>query len=412
MTIASIKHWLGRTSSYFCFAMMAAGVSFASDANAQLPPPIYWLNFDDGDGVPDLTPGGGTMGLWNSPEVPNIVPAGGVTFSATDGIFGGSLNATVNQTYSADPTGYASTDQGAGTAIAFPDQVPDSGTAGDMNKITVTVWYKSTTVPGANTFGRIWGIGPSAGTTTDITSPETFGIDFQNSSSRRRPEVASNGLVHTATAGIGNQVAQNEWAFFALTFDGTSALGNDSTVQSTATGGLSTINGQVYSGSNTASVTRFELPMTTVRGDATASNVGIFEFTDTGKIFLANRTTTGRGFIGFIDDFRIYDYVLTPLQVENVRQQGLVGNTTAPYKPPGDFNGDNKIDAADYVVWRKDPMAHGGDNGYASWRANFGSSAGSGASLASNAVPEPNTCLMTLFVGVVGMLVRRAARVS
>jgi hypothetical protein len=55
--------------------------------------------------------------------------------------------------------------------------------------------------------------------------------------------------------------------------------------------------------------------------------------------------------------------------------------------PPGDHNGDGSVDGADYVAWRKNPTAFGGDpGGYDEWRTNFGSTSGAGA-LAS--VPEP-----------------------
>ncbi len=53
----------------------------------------------------------------------------------------------------------------------------------------------------------------------------------------------------------------------------------------------------------------------------------------------------------------------------------------------GDFNGDNKVDAADYVVWRK---SGGTSQAYLTWRSNFGVNTGGGASAsASTAVPEP-----------------------
>jgi hypothetical protein len=53
----------------------------------------------------------------------------------------------------------------------------------------------------------------------------------------------------------------------------------------------------------------------------------------------------------------------------------------------GDFNGDGKVDAADYVVWRK---TDGSQPGYDEWRTNFGrTSSGSAAGLGSAGVPEP-----------------------
>jgi hypothetical protein len=88
---------------------------------------------------------------------------------------------------------------------------------------------------------------------------------------------------------------------------------------------------------------------------------------------------------------------------------------------PGDYNDDGKVDAADYVVWRKnegtmnilpnDPT--GGTIGAAqfnSWRANFGNMLGGSGSTntedASGAVPEPNSVSL-LLATVVAVLVDR-----
>jgi len=55
----------------------------------------------------------------------------------------------------------------------------------------------------------------------------------------------------------------------------------------------------------------------------------------------------------------------------------------------GDFNLDEKVDAADYVVWRK---ADDSQAGYDLWRTNFGAMTGSGSLLRDGgAVPEPST---------------------
>jgi hypothetical protein len=73
---------------------------------------------------------------------------------------------------------------------------------------------------------------------------------------------------------------------------------------------------------------------------------------------------------------------------------------------PGDYNEDGKVDAADYVVWRKENI--NGAAGYNTWRTNFGrtSGAGSGSALSPGAVPEPSALLL-LAGGLVALTVTR-----
>jgi hypothetical protein len=62
---------------------------------------------------------------------------------------------------------------------------------------------------------------------------------------------------------------------------------------------------------------------------------------------------------------------------------------------PGDFNVDGKVDASDYVVWRKNV---GSTAEYSTWRANYGRVAGSGTNLAqAAAAPEPVTIVLLPF---------------
>lgn len=53
---------------------------------------------------------------------------------------------------------------------------------------------------------------------------------------------------------------------------------------------------------------------------------------------------------------------------------------------PGDFNGDDVVNAADYVAWRKFDNTVGG---YNAWRSNFGRSAAGTGGHANPSVPEP-----------------------
>ncbi|MEX0611541.1 MAG: hypothetical protein WD229_05445, partial [Pirellulales bacterium] len=94
---------------------------------------------------------------------------------------------------------------------------------------------------------------------------------------------------------------------------------------------------------------------------------------------------------------------------------GLSWNTSQLYTAgvlsvalPGDFNFDGSVDAADYVVWRKNDGTPGG---YNTWRANFGATAGggsgaTGSTSATPAVPEPTSLTTLLTVAGICMLLQ------
>jgi hypothetical protein len=79
-----------------------------------------------------------------------------------------------------------------------------------------------------------------------------------------------------------------------------------------------------------------------------------------------------------------------------------------PSALPGDYNLDGSVDAADYVVWRKNDESQ---EGYDSWRTNFGRTLGSGSgALADAAVPEPAS--LALGGMLLGVLAMRRTRLS
>ncbi len=82
-----------------------------------------------------------------------------------------------------------------------------------------------------------------------------------------------------------------------------------------------------------------------------------------------------------------------------------------PQPLDGDYNGNGKVDAPDYVVWRNGDSPDSSQAGYDLWRANFGNSAGSGAGLgASSAVPEPGS-LGLLLIALAGFQTARNRRI-
>ena len=87
------------------------------------------------------------------------------------------------------------------------------------------------------------------------------------------------------------------------------------------------------------------------------------------------------------------NYTLTSL-IEGLPDLGL----------DGDFNNDGKVDAADYVVWRK---TDGSDAGYNDWRTNFGRTSGSGSALGAASVPEPSVVVLLAAVAAAFGCLRR-----
>ena len=85
----------------------------------------------------------------------------------------------------------------------------------------------------------------------------------------------------------------------------------------------------------------------------------------------------------------------------------------------GDFNGDSRVDSADYVVWRR---TSGTQADLDHWRANYGYSYGGGLSIEGIAlvasVPEPKCMCLAVFGALVcarfcaGLKVSCACRVD
>jgi len=73
---------------------------------------------------------------------------------------------------------------------------------------------------------------------------------------------------------------------------------------------------------------------------------------------------------------------------------------------PGDFNHDNKVDAADYVVWRNNGLDA---SAYGVWKSHFGESSLGAASVASSSganVPEPAALLVFAALEIVHLFAR------
>ena len=116
-------------------------------------------------------------------------------------------------------------------------------------------------------------------------------------------------------------------------------------------------------------------------------------------------------------DYSAFDNLAVKASVSGAAIQGIHMNsgdvaylTLAPLA--GDYNNDGKVDAADYVVWRKNPGGFPAD-AYATWRSHFGQPPGSGAgAIESAAVPEPAALLQMAFLSALASALRRRNTLS
>jgi len=107
-------------------------------------------------------------------------------------------------------------------------------------------------------------------------------------------------------------------------------------------------------------------------------------------------------FAGAVDDIRIYNRALTIAEIVELFNE-----------LPGDFNGDGRVDAADYVVLRKGLPPLDFTTEYNNWRANFDRTTGSipanSGSNRSDLVPESGTVPMAACI-LPALLSRRRMR--
>ena len=146
--------------------------------------------------------------------------------------------------------------------------------------------------------------------------------------------------------------AFNVWTFVAATYDGPNAVS------------------KMFIGST-------DVPVNTGAASAAAPRA-------TTDVLRIGRGPNGGGFNGLIDDVWIFNTALTDTEVASVRD-----GTYVPPTLTGDYNGNGHVDAADYVMWRKDSVSFGGPTGYETWRQHFGQPAGGGVSSSLGSVPEP-----------------------
>ena len=107
-------------------------------------------------------------------------------------------------------------------------------------------------------------------------------------------------------------------------------------------------------------------------------------------------------------------YIMLRSQLDEVRLSNVAREFgPAPAGLPGDYNHNNIVDAADYVVWRNGDSPDSTQAGYDLWKINFGRTNGSGAaaiSTSQSAVPEPATAILLQIVGLSCCVLRNSRR--
>jgi hypothetical protein len=160
-----------------------------------------------------------------------------------------------------------------------------------------------------------------------------------------------------------------------------------------------------------------ELKLIARRGDIVEVGPG-----DSRTVLVAFVGQDGRNGDGRPTYFNDLGQLVFSVFFSDVSQGILVSNAVADIPNLlGDYNGNNCVDAADYVVWRNtfghagsDLAADGNGNNlidsgdYDVWRANFGRTAVSN-SVAEAAVPEPTSVLFLIAAFVLSGRVRPSA---
>jgi hypothetical protein len=86
--------------------------------------------------------------------------------------------------------------------------------------------------------------------------------------------------------------------------------------------------------------------------------------------------------------------VANPIDGGAIFFDDIVLQTIEVQLPDGDYNNDGTVDAADYVLWRKNPTGNGGPGGYTTWVENFAEASPGSGGLSAGTVPEPSILAM------------------
>jgi FAD dependent oxidoreductase len=149
--------------------------------------------------------------------------------------------------------------------------------------------------------------------------------------------------------------------------------------------------------------------------DITAGNDTLSLWTDPASLSNLSApifTSSSSNFLSSLSSLGVVSYNTSKSNAGGYLDALIVSNTSTGFMDVtgvsvlGDYNLNGVVDAADYVVWRKDPNRTQAQ--YDTWRARFGQTANSGSGVSENtAIPEPTTLVQIVLVAAGCSLRRR-----
>jgi hypothetical protein len=176
------------------------------------------------------------------------------------------------------------------------------------------------------------------------------------------------------------------------------------------TGNFGTTGAGPWRATNTVSVTATSGPLGTANGAVTTVllGTGTFNLGTTTSTFRLGEKTSGANTLSYTDNTNL-DNDIAALNIHGASDVNFTLQLAVT--PPGDYNHNGVVDAADYTIWRDtlgsttDLRANGDNSGasankidqadYAFWRSHYGNHSGNGTGAAA-AVPEPSTIALAM----------------
>ncbi len=326
------------------------------------------------------------------------------------------------------PFNFKNVGTGSGSTFAGNDNVTFDDTGANTNPITVAaggVQPNIITINNTNTTYAFTGSGDikgsSVGGTGGMYLTGTGGVTIANNYTAAGPITIGKGATGTVSLN-GNITSATSLTVNsgAVTLGGANTFSGNTVVN----GGSLTVSG--------ASAT-FGKGNLTVSGGSAVISAGVTDaILNSATLTLAGGGTANTADVGFINlATGINEQVASLILGTTAYTSGTFGSTasgatntfdeyfsgvgiiTVMSSLLGDYNHDGTVNAADYVAWRMGQSPNPNSLAdYNTWRANFGTSAGSGSGLGkSAAVPEPGAlALVILALGSAFLTSRKTSR--